>query len=78
MRTQINSGLLAGILNGCCYVGSTISGYGLGAVASNFGWNSVFVLLVVLCAVAVVISLIVILCSFIKEKQKKKGEKKLG
>ena len=78
LRREINSGLLAGILNGCCYVGSTISGYGLGAVASNFGWNSVFVLLVVLCAVAVVISLIVILCSFIKEKQKKKGEKKLG
>ena len=32
LRKEINSGLLAGILNGCCYVGSTISGYGLGAL----------------------------------------------
>lgn len=70
MRTQINSGLLAGILNGCCYVGSTISGYGLGAVASNFGWNSVFVLLVVLCAVAVVIALVSFLVSYVKTKKK--------
>lgn len=40
-----NSGLLAGLLNGCCYLGSTISSYGLGAVADGFGWRAVFVLL---------------------------------
>ena len=40
-----NSGLLAGLLNGCCYLGSTISSYGLGAVADNFGWRAVFVFL---------------------------------
>lgn len=45
MREQVNSGLLAGILNGCCYVGSTISSYGLGSVADRFGWNGVFLLL---------------------------------
>ncbi|MBR2870385.1 MAG: MFS transporter [Clostridia bacterium] len=71
MRTQINSGLLAGILNGCCYVGSTISGYGLGAIASGYGWNSVFVLLAILCGVAVVVSVITMLISFLKSK---KGE----
>lgn len=69
MRTEINSGLLAGILNGCCYVGSTISGYGLGAVASNSGWNSVFVLLAVLCAVAVVVAVVCVLTSYIKGKK---------
>ncbi len=39
MREQLDSGLLAGVLNGCCYVGSTISSYGLGWVADHFGWN---------------------------------------
>ena len=67
LREQINSGLLAGILNGCCYVGSTISGYGLGAVASNFGWNSVFVLLVALCVVAVIISVVNLLLKALKK-----------
>ena len=40
-----NSGMLAGILNGFCYLGSTISSYGLGAVADRYDWSAVFVLL---------------------------------
>ena len=47
-----NSGMLAGILNGFCYLGSTISSYGLGAVADRFDWVAVFILLLsVGCAV---------------------------
>lgn len=47
-----NSGMLAGVLNGFCYLGSTISSYGLGAVADAKGWRAVFVLLLsVGCAV---------------------------
>ena len=42
MRGKVNSGLFAGILNGFCYLGSTISSYGLGSIADNFGWVSVF------------------------------------
>jgi OPA family glycerol-3-phosphate transporter-like MFS transporter len=49
MRGKVNSGLFAGILNGFCYVGSTLSAYGLGAVADKFGWTAVFVLLLVFC-----------------------------
>lgn len=45
MRGKVNSGLFAGILNGFCYLGSTISSYGLGAIADNFGWSAVFVAL---------------------------------
>lgn len=56
MRKQINSGLLAGILNGCCYVGSTISSYGLGSVADRFGWNGVFVLLLAISCVPVALT----------------------
>ena len=50
-----NSGMLAGILNGFCYLGSTISSYGLGAVADANGWRAVFVLLLsVGCAVTLI------------------------
>ena len=49
MREKVNSGLFAGILNGFCYVGSTISSYGLGLIADNFGWISVFWLLIGCC-----------------------------
>ena len=49
MRSQLNSGMFAGILNGFCYLGSTISSYGLGFVADRHGWTGVFWLLLGLC-----------------------------
>ena len=51
MRGKLNSGLYAGILNGFCYLGSTLSSYGLGSIADNFGWGAVFWTLLGLCAV---------------------------
>lgn len=56
MRDQIDSGLLAGLLNGFCYVGSTVSSYGLGSVADRFGWNGVFSLLLAISCIPVVIA----------------------
>lgn len=54
MREKLNSGWIAGLLNGFCYVGSTISSYGLGAVAERFGgWTAVFWLLCGFCGAAV-------------------------
>ena len=50
MRGKINSGFIAGIINGFCYLGSTISAYGLGVIADNFGWTAVFVTLIGFCA----------------------------
>lgn len=55
MRGRVNSGLFAGILNGFCYLGSAISSYGFGVVAENFGWVSVFWVLIGFCAVVAVI-----------------------
>ena len=55
MRGRVNSGLFAGILNGFCYLGSTISSYGLGVIAENFGWIAVFLVLIAFCAVVAVI-----------------------
>lgn len=54
MRGKVNSGLFAGIINGFCYLGSTISAYGLGVVADHSGWISVFWVLVGFCALALI------------------------
>jgi OPA family glycerol-3-phosphate transporter-like MFS transporter len=65
-KDKVNAGLLAGVLNGFCYLGSTISAYGLGAVADAGGWNVVFWLLFAILVVAVIIGLV----SFIIKKLK--------
>ncbi len=71
MRGKVNSGLFAGVLNGFCYIGSTISSYGLGAVADRFGWLSVFWLLIGCCAAAALVWCVYrIVMVFIKKKQK--------
>ena len=56
-KDKINSGRVAGILNGFCYLGSMLSAYGLGLVADMGGWNAVFWLLFSLCVGAVAISI---------------------
>lgn len=48
MRGSINPGKAAGILNGFCYLGSTISSSGLGLIADIGGWEMVFKSLFVL------------------------------
>lgn len=50
MKGKVNSGMIAGVLNGFCYIGSTVSSYGLGFVADEWGWNAVFYLLLAVCA----------------------------
>ena len=65
MRDKVNSGLFAGVLNGFCYVGSTISAYGLGLIAENFGWISVFWLIIGCCAFACVVWCIYICVKYI-------------
>ncbi len=70
MRGKVNSGLFAGILNGFCYLGSTISSYGLGAIADNFGWIYVFWTLIGFCFLTFIIwSIYVHLKHFFKRKE---------
>lgn len=55
MRNFFFSGTLAGALNGCCYLGSTISSYGLGKIADDLSWNAVFIIIFAFCIAAVVL-----------------------
>jgi len=55
MRDKLNSGRLAGIINGFAYLGSTISSYGLGTIADRFGWNGVFITLLSFCVLVMLV-----------------------
>ena len=57
-KEKVNSGMMAGILNGFCYLGSTLSAYGLGLIADMGGWNLVFWVLFGLCVVTIFLSLL--------------------
>lgn len=65
MRGKVNSGLYAGILNGFCYLGSTVSSYGLGFVADHYGWMAVFVILMYFCCA---VCLIWVIYSILKHR----------
>lgn len=58
MRDKIEPGKIAGILNGFCYMGSTISAYGLGSIADKSGWDAVFNLLLTVCAIGILVGLL--------------------
>lgn len=60
-KERVNSGMLAGILNGLCYVGSTLSAYGLGAIADRWGWNIGFWLLFGLCFASAILGVAYVL-----------------
>lgn len=77
MRGKVNSGLFAGILNGFCYLGSTISSYGLGVIAETFSWAAVFWTLFGVCVIACVLWCVYVLLKkrFLnQEKTQKIGE----
>ncbi len=57
-RDTGKSGLLSGILNGCCYLGSTASAYGLGLIADNLGWDAAILILIFLSLGAAVLGLL--------------------
>ncbi len=63
MKGKLNSGMIAGVLNGFCYIGSTISTYGLGVVADMWGWTAVFYLLLGVSALVVAVALVYVLCN---------------
>lgn len=60
LRDKYDSGMLAGILDGCAYVGSALSSYGLGAISDRLGgWNGVFILLLIMSAIAMAVGFLI-------------------
>lgn len=71
MRDVLSSGMIAGVLNGFCYLGSTLSSYGLGAIADAFGWTSVFFALVAFCGVTVILGALYLLAGRVLTKKER-------
>ncbi|MBQ8295534.1 MAG: MFS transporter [Clostridia bacterium] len=70
MKEKINSGMIAGVLNGFCYVGSTASSYGLGLVADHHGWTAVFWLLFAVCVLVCVMWVGYVIVKSVYKKKK--------
>ena len=56
-RRYGNVGSTSALLDACCYAGSVVSTYGLGAVADRYGWMSAVRLIAIIAAVGIVITL---------------------
>ena len=54
-RDKIDSGLMAGLLNTFCYVGSTLATSLLGRIADTKGWNDVFICILIFTVVSFVV-----------------------
>ena len=70
LRDCFNSGRMAGTMNACCYIGSTISSYALGVIADHWGWDSVFVIFLVAALALVALSGIYTVCRYLPHKGK--------
>ncbi len=71
LRNKMNAGLTAGLLNGFCYLGSTLAAYLIGLVADASGWISVFVLLLSVCVFVLVYTAIYLLINLFRQKNSK-------
>ena len=71
LREKINSGFLAGLLNACCYVGSTASAYGLGKIADGTGWDPVILILLFTAAGAAILAGVIFLIGKLRKKNAK-------
>lgn len=67
-RDRFDSGRMAGIGQGACYVGSTLSTYTLGYIADKGGWYNVFLML------GIVIFASLVLCIGVKVLTKKRHQ----
>ncbi len=60
-REKMDSGLLAGLLNTFCYIGSTLATSLLGKIADTKGWNAVLICIFVLTVISFIVCCISVL-----------------
>ena len=74
LKDKMNTGFLAGLLNGACYIGSAISTYVLGIFADNDGWKGAFNLLFAMAFLAAATAFVYYL--FIRRKERENSDVK--
>ena len=78
LREKMNSGFLAGLMNTFCYVGSTASSYGLGAISDHAGWDAAIITLLATAAGAMVLAAIVTVINVLHRKKTEKTENEVA
>ena len=73
LYSKDNAGLIAGVLDGFCYLGSAITAFGMGSVADKYGWDIVFYILLSVCALMIVICLVYLIINKANQKSKKQA-----
>lgn len=73
LKDRLNSGATAGIINGFCYLGSTASTYGLGLIADNADWVTVFYVLMGVCATAALAGFTYVIISAVCSSRRSKA-----
>ena len=73
LRDRVNSGFLSGLMNACCYVGSTVSAYGLGKLADGAGWDFVIRILLITCVATTLLAGAVMLLKMIRNQKTADG-----
>lgn len=68
LKDHFSSGGLAGIINGFCYLGSTLSTYGLGLIADAHGWSAVFYVLLGIAAAVTLLGGIFLAVSHLRHR----------
>ena len=69
VRDRANSGFVGGMLNGCCYIGSTLSSVGLGVLSDYYGeWLPIFYFLLGASVFVVVASAVILLVKRLRQK----------
>lgn len=71
MREHVDSGKMAGVLNGFCYVGSTLSSYGMGAIADRGGWTACYKVILIALVVMIAVGVFNVVVRRIAEKKEK-------
>ena len=70
-----NVGMLAGVMNGLTYIGSSISSYGLGAFADAKGWLGVIYLFLAVCVLPVFLEAVYLFVKSVVEKSRSDKER---
>lgn len=69
-KGKVNAGMIAGVMDGFCYVGSAITAYGIGSLAEQFSWITVLYLFISVCLFTVLICAIYLLITKLLMKKK--------
>ncbi len=69
VKGNVDAGLVAGLIDGFCYVGSAAASYGLGSIAENMSWNAIMYLFTALCLLCVLTVVVFLIIQKIKNRK---------